>query len=1054
MVFSIHACAGGPNHLNGTEIINGIILSSGIIYLNSYFRNQKMPKSSLQTIILQLQEFWSAHGCLIGQPYYTQVGAGTMNPATFLRVLGPEPWNVGYVEPSVRPDDGRYGENPNRFQQHTQFQVILKPDPGNPVELYFQSLEAIGFDPRQHDIRLVEDNWEQPAISAWGLGWEIWLDGQEITQFTYFQQVGGQSLDPVSVEITYGLERILIALNNAPAIWDEPWGAGVTYGEVRRHDEFEQSKYSFETADVTRLRQLYDLYKAEAEACLAQGLVVPAHDYVLKCSHTFNILDTRGAIGVTERQAFFGQMRDMARRVAESWLEQRKEQEYPLLKEKQEPSTRDSIISSPIPSAFDLQSAPFLLEIGVEELPASDLDSAIGQLKINVPRVLDELHLEHGPVRVFGTPRRLAVMVDSLAPRQPDRTDLVRGPSAERAFGSDGIPTPAAIGFAKSKGVQPKDLEIREMDGGRYVAAVVKQAGRPTPQVLLEALPQLLGSLKFDKSMRWLPTSKTTDNANNIAFSRPIRWLVALLGEMVIPFEYAGLRAGRTTRGLRPYDSPEIEIPGAGKYQEIISRNDIVLDVEERKAIIISGSGELASSVKGQVIMSPELLAEVANLVEHPMPFLGTFGEEYLSLPNDALISVMKKHQRYFPVERIKMERSGANKDGQPSTLLPYFVGVRNGDMQGLDLVRQGNEHVIRARFADANFFVREDLKHKLEDFRPRLGTLIFQKKLGSMLEKNERIEKLTRKLASMLGLEADQAVFARRAAHLLKADLVSRMVIEMTSLQGIMGREYANRDGEAPAVADAIGEQYLPVPHSLPGVTVALADRLDSLVGLFAAGLAPTGTRDPFGLRRAAIGVVQPLIEHGMAFNLRAAVKSAAALQPIPVSDQVQVQVLEFITGRLRVVLMDMGLKHDAVDAVLAVQSDDPAGAAHSVRQLTGWVSRPDWNAILPEYARCVRITRDQKKKFVVKVEALSEASEKKLFAALEKAEKRKRAPGSVDDFLNAFVPMIPAVSEFFDKVLVMAETKSVQENRLGVLQRISSLADGVADFSKLEGF
>jgi glycyl-tRNA synthetase len=225
--------------------------------------------SSFQEIILKLQDFWASHGCLITQPYYTQVGAGTMNPATFLRVLGPEPWNVAYVEPSVRPDDGRYGENPNRFQLHTQFQVILKPDPGNPQELYLESLKALGIDPRQHDIRFVEDNWEQPAISAWGLGWEVWLDGQEITQFTYFQQMGGVALDPVSVEITYGLERILIALNNANAIWDEEYGAGVTYGEIRRQEEFEHSKYYFETADVERVRAMYDLFSAEADACLA-----------------------------------------------------------------------------------------------------------------------------------------------------------------------------------------------------------------------------------------------------------------------------------------------------------------------------------------------------------------------------------------------------------------------------------------------------------------------------------------------------------------------------------------------------------------------------------------------------------------------------------------------------------------------------------------------------------------------------------------------------------------------------------------------------------------
>ncbi len=1007
-----------------------------------------MPQSSLQTIILQLQEFWAAHGCLIGQPYYTQVGAGTMNPATFLRVLGPEPWNVGYVEPSVRPDDGRYGENPNRFQQHTQFQVILKPDPGNPVELYLQSLEAIGINPRQHDIRLVEDNWEQPAISAWGLGWEIWLDGQEITQFTYFQQVGGQSLDPVAVEITYGLERILIALNNAAAIWDEPWGANVTYGEVRRHDEFEQSKYYFETADVTRLRQLYDLYKAEAEACLSQGLVVPAHDYVLKCSHTFNVLDTRGAIGVTERQAFFGQMRDLARRVAETWLEQRKELEYPLLKENQTSKVKSQAIAVNRPSTFDLRPAGFLLELGVEELPASDLDSAIEQLKVNVPRLLDDLHLEHGSVSVSGTPRRLAVMVDSLAPCQPDRENLVKGPPAERAFDIEGKPTPASIGFAKKNGLEPSALEVRQMDGGKYVVAVVKQAGRPTPEVLTESLPGLVAGIKFDKSMRW--------NASGVAFSRPLRWLVALLGVTVIPFEYAGLTAGRTTRGLRPYNSPELEIPSADKYFEIIKKNGIVLDVEERKALIEAGVRKLAASVKGEAIMPPELLAEVANLVEKPEPFLGGFEKEFLALPEDVLISVMKKHQRYFPVERQTSKVKGTTLDVQRSTLLPYFVVVRNGDSEGIDLVRQGNEHVVRARFADANFFVREDLKHKLEDFRPRLGTLMFQKKLGSMLDKNERIEKLTEALIPMLGLGADEAVFARRAAHLLKADLVSKMVVEMTSLQGVMGGEYARRDGEAPPVAEAIGEQYQPVPQTRAGLAVALADRLDSLAGLFAAGLAPSGTKDPFGLRRAAIGVVQPLIEHNIDFDLRTAMKSAAALEPVPVSDEVQSQVLEFITGRLRVVLMDKGCKYDAVDAILAAQADNPAGAALAVKQLTAWIARPDWSTLLPGYARCVRILRSAPamgdRLLTVNKSLLTDPAERGLYDALQSS--AIHPPSSVDEFLTIVVTLIPAINTFFDKVLVMAEAQSVKENRLGLLQRIASLADGIADLSKLEGF
>ena len=628
--------------------------------------------SSFQSIILQLQQFWADQGCLIGQPYYTQVGAGTMNPATFLRVLGPEPWHVAYVEPSVRPDDGRYGENPNRFQLHYQFQVILKPDPGDPVELYLQSLEAIGINPREHDIRLVEDNWEQPAISAWGLGWEIWLDGQEITQFTYFQQVGGQSLDPVSVEITYGLDRILIALNNAAAIWDEPWNDTVKYGDVRRQEEYEHSKYYFEIGNVERLRQMYDLYKAEAEACIAAGLVLPAHDYVLKCSHTFNALDCRGAIGVTERQVFYGQMREMARRVAERYLEQRKELEYPLSKESVDQKAGHS---QPVRPDYSLISTPqsLLLEIGVEELPAADLDAAIAQLIVSVPKLIDEeLHLEHSRVHVSGTPRRLAVVVESLAPRQPDRADLIKGPAAERAFGPDGVPTPAAIGFARGKGLTPKDLEVREFEGGKYVVALVKQAGRPAGEVLAESLPGLVAGIKFDKSMRWLPASRTAGNESGVAFSRPLRWFVALLGETVIPFEYAGLTAGRTTRGLRPYNSPEILIPSADKYSGVIKENGILLEGQERKTLIAEGVRKLAASVGGEAILPDELLAEVANLVEKPMLLLGGFKEEFLALPEDVLISVMMKHQRYFPIR-------AAGADGH-SPLLPNFVIVRNGD--------------------------------------------------------------------------------------------------------------------------------------------------------------------------------------------------------------------------------------------------------------------------------------------------------------------------------------------------------------------------------------
>jgi glycyl-tRNA synthetase len=995
---------------------------------------------NFQQVILNLQQFWAERGCILWQPYYTQVGAGTMNPATFLRVLGPEPWNVAYVEPSVRPDDGRYGENPNRFQLHYQFQVILKPDPGNPQEIYLDSLKAIGIDPRKHDIRFVEDNWEQPAISAWGLGWEVWLDGQEITQFTYFQQVGGVTLDPVAVELTYGLERILIGLHNVKAAWDLPWNDSITYGEVRRQEEFEHSKYYYEVGDVQAMREVFERFEGEAEACLANGLVVPAHDYVLKCSHTFNILDARGAIGVTERQAYFRRMRELARRVGEAYLEQRKALEYPLLKEsgEQRVETRGSVATSQLAPVPAPHAERLLFEIGVEELPANDVDTAHAQLASRVPALLDELNLEHGEMRVFSTPRRLVVSIADLSPNQPDREDLVKGPPADKAFDKDGIALPAAMGFARKNNVNTKDLVVREESGGRYVYALVKQKGRLTAEVLSETLPKLVEGIKFEKSMRW--------NPSGVAFSRPIRWLVALLGETVIPFEYAGVTSGNVTRGLRPYDSPELTIPSADKYFDVLREAGIILDKDERKASIVEQIHQAATLVGGQALVDDNLLNEVTNLVEMPTAVMGGFDEEFLSLPRDVLISVMKKHQRYFPVISL-----------QSSSLLPHFIAIRNGDDIGVDLVRQGNEHVLGARFADASFFVREDLKKPLEAYRPELSKLIFQTKLGSMLDKSERMNRLVNDLIPMLALENDEAIFARRAVYLAKADLVTQMVMEMTSLQGIIGREYALRSGEQKEVADAIGGQYQTVPKSKIGLAVALTDRIDSLTGLFAAGLAPTGAKDPFALRRAAIGVVQPLIEHRILFDLREAVRKAAKLQPIEVKDEVQAQISDFITGRLRVVLNDMGYRYDVVDAVLAEPRNaaNPAAAAEAARQLQAWVEREDWDKILPAYARCVRIIRSaqpENRPLAIDAGKFVEDAEKDLYKAIQSSVVAH--PSSVDEFLNIVVTLIPSINTFFDRVLVMAEDEWIKQNRLALVGQIADLSSGLADLSKLEGF
>lgn len=993
-----------------------------------------------QDVILTLQRFWAEQGCLIWQPYYTQVGAGTMNPATFLRVLGPEPWNVAYVEPSIRPDDGRYGENPNRFQQHYQFQVILKPDPGNPQELYLKSLEALGIDSRKHDIRFVEDNWESPALGAWGLGWEVWMDGQEITQFTYFQQAGGLTVDPVAVEITYGLERITMPLQRVHHFRKMRWNKTHTYGDVNYQGEVEHSKYYFEIADVDRQRQLYKLYEQEAEEALAHKLVLPAHDYILKCSHTFNILDTRGAVGVTERQALFGRMRELAHRASELYVEQRQEMEFPWMNNPAVGSGTTKTAPAVKTVAAPTGPAPLLLEIGTEELPASDLESAIAQLTTRVPALLDELRLQHGKVTIYGTPRRLVALVEDLAEKQMDRTIVVKGPPASRAFDAAGVPTRAAEGFAQSKGVSVKDLEIREIDGGQYVAALVTEPSRKAVEVLREALPGLVAGIKFDKSMRW--------NKTNVSFSRPVRWLLALLGGASIPFEYAGMTADSFTRGLRFLEPAEIPVASAEEYFAALEKQGILLDPQKRKDTIREQVKKLSVEVGGKPEVDETLLDEVTQLVEAPTTLRGSFEEEHLKLPPEVLISVMKKHQRYFPVQ---------TPEGK---LLPYFIAVRNGDTYGLDVVTDGNEQVIRARFADATFFIHEDLKHKLEDQLTRLGTLTFQQKLGSMLDKTHRIEAMIPVLAEQFGLSDAEKVTAMRAAHLCKADLVTHMVVEMTSLQGVMGRYYAIYSGETPEVAQAIYDHYLPrftgdeVPSNKVGLIIGLADRLDSLAGLFAAGLAPSGTKDPFAQRRAALGLVQSLEAFNYDFDLADGLALAAKNLPIVSDDASQAACLDFIVGRLKNSLTDQGFRYDVVDAVLAEQHRNPAGTIRAVRELSEWVARKDWNSILPAYSRCVRITRDQKQRFEIDPSAFEEPAERELYAALVKLENGHRQEGSVNDLLNAFIPAIPVINGFFDKVLVMDENPKVRSNRLGMLQRISALAKGVADFSKLEGF
>ena len=696
-------------------------------------------------------------------------------------------------------------------------------------------------------------------------------------------------------------------------------------------------------------------------------------------------------------------------------------------------------------------SADFILEIGTEELPPADAETAIAQLERGVPRLLTELRLDYEAISIQATPRRLVIHISGLQTQQPDREQVFRGPPADRAYDSDGNPTRAAEGFARSQGLTPGDLQIQEVSGGRYVTAAVFETGLPAYEVLSTALPTLIAGIKFPKSMRW--------NDENLSFSRPIRWLMALHGEQVVEFEYAGLKSTGLSRPLRFHKPEQVAVKSPAGYFQFLRDSGIILDVEERRSAILVSIQELAAQVGGIVPEDDDLLSEVTYLVEAPTALIGTFDNAYLDLPREVLISVMKKHQRYFHV--VRGNNGGQVSGKQPAALLPNFITVRNGDDTALEIVTEGNEHVVRARFADAAFFIRNDRKRKLDDFRMQLDSLTFEARLGSMLDKTIRIESIVRALIPTLGLNQEEEKVALRAAHLCKTDLASEMVVEMTSLQGVMGRYYALESGESDQVASAIEEHYLPrnagdrSPRSKEALIVGLADRLDSLTGLFSVGLGPSGNKDPFGLRRAALGLVQLLVDWEIDIDLEKAIRSAGRRQALPVSEEIQAEVLNFIIERLRNYLLDQQYAYDVVDAVLAAQGKNPAPAIRTVGELQKWVQRPDWGRILPAFSRCARITRNYNERFPVDPKLFQEPASLALFEALQLGEARA-APGSTsaNDFLEAFLPMMPAVDQFFEDVLVMVEDESLRNNRLGTLQRIVALSEGVADLSRLEGF
>ena len=678
-----------------------------------------------------------------------------------------------------------------------------------------------------------------------------------------------------------------------------------------------------------------------------------------------------------------------------------------------------------------------LFEIGAEEIPAGFMPNILGQLKQLAETKLNDAHLPFESIATYGTPRRLALIVKGLADASAEISERHKGPSASIAYDADGNATKAAIGFARGKGLDVADLVVE--DG--YIYAETKTAGVPAKDIVSEMLPQLITGLNFPKSMHW--------GNLDAKFVRPVRWLVALLDEEVIPVEFATVKSGNVTRGHRFLGADEITIKNAASYVDTLKENFVMVDQDARRELISKQLHDIAASKNASIVWDDDLLEEINYLVEWPTALCGGFEESYLALPDAAIITPMKDHQRYFPL---------VDQNGK---LLPMFLTVRNGSDHSIEVVQAGNERVLRARLDDAKFFFNEDRKKPLIDRQDGLTKIVFQEGLGNLADKTERLLKLGRVFGEECGLHEDAAVVLERATELAKTDLTTGMVTEFTELQGVMGKEYALLDGESPEVAEAIFEQYLPrfagdvLPQTEAGKVLSIIDKVDNIVATFSRGLIPTGSQDPYALRRQTIGILNILLGSEWNISLRPIFKASMELLNVPVEKQDELlgQVEEFFTLRLKNIFLDREVPHHVIDLLLSNNELSVADAEGLVNALMA--NRIDENVELVQaYTRMYNLVKDVEYTGV-NSDLLKEDAEKELFEAATKASEASSAAweaGDYDAVVAVPATLVPAINKFFEDVMVMDKDEAIKANRLQLVRLAYSVMAIIGDISALK--
>ncbi|WP_433619978.1 glycine--tRNA ligase subunit beta [Paenibacillus cellulositrophicus] len=688
-------------------------------------------------------------------------------------------------------------------------------------------------------------------------------------------------------------------------------------------------------------------------------------------------------------------------------------------------------------------SKDLLFEIGLEEVPARFLRAAMEQLEERMVKWLEQSRIAYGEVHSYATPRRLAVLVKSVAEKQEDVQEEVKGPSRKIALDENGSWSKAALGFARGQGVDPEQFTFKELNGVEYIYVTKSSNGVETFALLSEALLGILSSMTFPKHMRW--------GSYEYKFIRPIRWITALFGTDVIDLEVTGVKSGNVTRGHR-FLGTEAVVPEAGAYQEVLRGQHVIVDVKEREGMILEQIESLAAEKNWTIAVKDDLLEEVLFLVETPTVLFGTFDPSFLNIPQEVLITSMREHQRYFPV-----------LDGQ-GQLLPFFVTVRNGDKRSLDVIAKGNEKVLRARLSDAKFFYEEDQKLEIKDALSKLESIVFHEEIGTVGDKVRRIRRIADQIGEALQISGTDSESVSRAADICKFDLVTQMVYEFPELQGVMGEDYARKAGEREDVAKAVFEHYQPrsasddVPSSLVGSIVSMADKIDTIVGCFSIGIIPTGSQDPYALRRQSQGIVQILLAKqmpltlsqlfGIALGVHAELRSLDR-QP----DDIRKDLAEFFSLRVKKLLSET-LRYDVVDAVISAGFDDVISVVSRGEALMQAVnSGDDFKTTVESFNRVSNLAAKAEKAEVQEPLFVEEA-ESNLFRAWQSITADYHAALSERDGAKALALLADikeAVTKFFDSVMVMAEDERVRANRLGLLASIDRDLKQFADFNKL---